>query len=344
MRSILAPLCAMMLVQAMTAMAVVTVPVLAPKIAAALTIDTAAVGFYQSTAFIGAAFLTLMSGSLVLRHGGVRVNQASVVLSAAGVALALTGSVPSRRPRRGACGHGLRARHARGEPRAGADHAAGPARPRVFHQAVCGDARGTRRRRAVPPHRGALRLGVGDPARVLHGGFGGTDHPAATHAARRRPQTRASRAGQCSGPVRPPGPHHPAAAADRAGGVQLRRDAVVAVRVPGHLPGRAGRTGPRDGGAAVRGNAGSGLRRPGRLGLGDRPLDRRAAAARCAGGRHHREHGRGDRVLRRVASRGTGRGLRRARPDRGRMGTASIWPRSPVRCPPTRSVRPREAS
>ena len=94
MRSILAPLCAMMLVQAMTAMAVVTVPVLAPKIAAALTIDTAAVGFYQSTAFIGAAFLTLMSGSLVLRHGAVRVNQASVVLSAAGVALALTGSVP----------------------------------------------------------------------------------------------------------------------------------------------------------------------------------------------------------------------------------------------------------
>ena len=84
----------MMLVQAMTAMAVVTVPVLAPEIAAALAIDTAAVGFYQSIAFIGATFLTLMSGSLVLRHGGVRVNQASVVLAAAGVALALTGSVP----------------------------------------------------------------------------------------------------------------------------------------------------------------------------------------------------------------------------------------------------------
>ncbi len=94
MRSILAPLSAMMLVQAMTAMAVVTVPVLAPEIAAALAIDTATVGFYQSTAFVGAAFLTLMSGSLVLRYGGVRVNQASVVLAAAGVALAVTGSVP----------------------------------------------------------------------------------------------------------------------------------------------------------------------------------------------------------------------------------------------------------
>ena len=94
MRSILPPLSAMMLVQSMTAMAVVTVPVLTPEIAAALAIDTATVGFYQSTAFIGAAFLTLMSGSLVLRHGGVRVNQASVVLSAAGVALAVTGSIP----------------------------------------------------------------------------------------------------------------------------------------------------------------------------------------------------------------------------------------------------------
>ena len=94
MRSLLPPLSAMMLVQTMTAMAVVTVPVLAPEIAASLAIDAAAVGFYQSTAFVGAAFLTLMSGSLVLRHGGVRVNQTSVVLSAAGVGLAIAGSVP----------------------------------------------------------------------------------------------------------------------------------------------------------------------------------------------------------------------------------------------------------
>ena len=94
MRSVLAPLSAMMLVQAMTAMAVVTVPVLAPEIAASLDIDSAAVGLYQSTAFAGAAFLTLLSGSLVLRHGGIRVNQASVVISAAGVGLAVAGSVP----------------------------------------------------------------------------------------------------------------------------------------------------------------------------------------------------------------------------------------------------------
>ena len=35
-----------------------------------------------------------MSGSFVLRHGGVRINQASVVLAAAGIGLALIGSVP----------------------------------------------------------------------------------------------------------------------------------------------------------------------------------------------------------------------------------------------------------
>ena len=90
----LPPLAAMMLVQAMTAMAAVTVPVLAPEIAAALAIDTAAVGFHQSIAYVGAAALTLMSGSLVLRHGGIRVNQVSVLLSAAGVALVLAGTMP----------------------------------------------------------------------------------------------------------------------------------------------------------------------------------------------------------------------------------------------------------
>ena len=85
----------MILVQAMTAMAAVTVPVLAPEIAAAVAIDTSAVGFHQSIAYAGAAALTLVSGALVLRYGGVRVNQASVMLSAAGVALVLAGTVPA---------------------------------------------------------------------------------------------------------------------------------------------------------------------------------------------------------------------------------------------------------
>ena len=91
----LRPLAAMMLVQAMTAMAVVTVPVLAPEISAALDVGTAAVGVHQSIAYLGAAALTLVSGSLVLRYGGIRINQASVLLSAAGVALVLGGATPA---------------------------------------------------------------------------------------------------------------------------------------------------------------------------------------------------------------------------------------------------------
>ena len=92
--TILPPLSAMMLVQTMTAMALVTVPVLAPEIAASLDIGTASVGLYQSIAFVGAVVLALLSGSLVLRHGGVRVNQVSVMLSAAGIGLAVSGAVP----------------------------------------------------------------------------------------------------------------------------------------------------------------------------------------------------------------------------------------------------------
>ena len=94
MSGVLPPLAAMTLVQAMTAMALFTVPVLAPEIAASVGVDSAAVGLYQSIAFGGAAFLALFSGSLVLRHGGVRVNQVSVVLAAAGVGLAITGALP----------------------------------------------------------------------------------------------------------------------------------------------------------------------------------------------------------------------------------------------------------
>ncbi|MCY4223007.1 MAG: MFS transporter [Thiotrichales bacterium] len=95
MSPILPPLLAMTLVQAMAAMALVTVPVLAPEIAASLAIDTAAVGLHPSIAFAGAACLALLSGSLVLRYGGVRVNQASVVIAAAGIGLAIAGSVPA---------------------------------------------------------------------------------------------------------------------------------------------------------------------------------------------------------------------------------------------------------
>jgi MFS family permease len=88
---VLWPLAAMMLVQAMTMLAVVTVPVLAPVLSADLGIDSSLVGLYQSTVFAGAAVLTVFSGSLVRRHGGVRVNQLSLVIAVNALLLSLDG-------------------------------------------------------------------------------------------------------------------------------------------------------------------------------------------------------------------------------------------------------------
>lgn len=89
--TVLWPLLAMMLVQAMTMLAVVAVPVMAPVLSADLGIDSAHVGVYQSSAFLGAAVLTLFSGSLVRRHGGVRVNQFSLLIGLSALAVALIG-------------------------------------------------------------------------------------------------------------------------------------------------------------------------------------------------------------------------------------------------------------
>ncbi len=88
---VLWPLLGMMLVQAMTMLAVVTVPVLAPVLSSELGIESSLVGIYQSTVFAGATVLTLFSGSLVRRHGGVRVNQMSLVIVVVALLLALDG-------------------------------------------------------------------------------------------------------------------------------------------------------------------------------------------------------------------------------------------------------------
>ncbi len=72
-------------------LAVVTVPVLAPVLSADLGIDSSLIGLYQSSVFAGAAVLTLFSGSLVRRHGGVRVNQISLVIAVTALLVALDG-------------------------------------------------------------------------------------------------------------------------------------------------------------------------------------------------------------------------------------------------------------
>ena len=132
------------------------------------------------------------------------------------------------RPGRGACGHGLRPRDAGSESRPGASHPSRPTWPRVLHQAVGGTARRAHRRGAVSADRGALRLDVGNRARLRHGDFGRTGHSAVARTVGRRPQPRAPCPHRRPRAVRSPRPHDSAPAPDRAGCVQLRCDAVVA--------------------------------------------------------------------------------------------------------------------
>ena len=304
MSAILLPLSAMTLVQAMTAMALVTVPVLTPEIAAALDVDTTAVGFYQSLAFAGAACLTLLSGSLVLRHGGIRVNQTSIVISVLGLGLAITGMAPivALGAVLAGMGYGLAA--------PGASHILAKATPPARRGLVF-----SIKQSAVPL--GGLIAGVLLPPVAERFGWASAivlaclmmlsaalliEPLRARLDADRDPAHRIG----IGAPARSVGlilttPGPPPA---RAGGVQLRCDAVVAVRVPGHVPDRAGRAGSVTAGLLFSVMQGAGIAGRVAWGLGERPLDPRAAVARTARGRDRGQHPRGDHVPGRVAARG----------------------------------------
>ena len=75
-------LAATMLAQAMVAMAVSAIPVLAPMPAAAYGVRASAVGFYSSLVFAGAIVCAPMGGAPVRRPGAVRCSR--LALAAAG--------------------------------------------------------------------------------------------------------------------------------------------------------------------------------------------------------------------------------------------------------------------
>ena len=85
-------LAATMLTQAMVAMAVSAIPVLAPMPAAAYGVRASAVGFYSSLVFAGAIVCALMGGALVRRLGAIRCSQ--LALAAAAAALAASAPAP----------------------------------------------------------------------------------------------------------------------------------------------------------------------------------------------------------------------------------------------------------
>ena len=70
-------------IQALTAMAMLAVPVLSPAAARDLGFEIPLVGYFVGITYIGAASGALLSGGLILRYGSIRISQACLLLCAA---------------------------------------------------------------------------------------------------------------------------------------------------------------------------------------------------------------------------------------------------------------------
>jgi MFS family permease len=81
------PLIATLFIQAMVAMALLTLPVMAPVAAKALEVTPALVGVYVAITYAGAMFASLTSGTTVSRLGPIRVSQIGLMLCAIGLCL-----------------------------------------------------------------------------------------------------------------------------------------------------------------------------------------------------------------------------------------------------------------
>lgn len=88
------PLLATLFIQAMVAMALLTLPVMAPVAAKALSVSPAMVGFYVSITYAGAMFASLTSGTTVSRFGPIRVSQLGLLLCALGLCLCASPWLP----------------------------------------------------------------------------------------------------------------------------------------------------------------------------------------------------------------------------------------------------------
>jgi len=88
------PLLATLFIQAMVAMALLTLPVMAPVAAQALSVSPAMVGVYVSITYLGAMFASLTSGNTVSRFGPIRVSQLGLLLCALGLCLCATPWLP----------------------------------------------------------------------------------------------------------------------------------------------------------------------------------------------------------------------------------------------------------
>lgn len=89
------PLLLTLVIQAMVAMALLSLPVLAPVVAQALQVSPALVGLYVSVTYAGAMLATLLGGATVARMGAIRVSQWGLVLCALGLLLCAVPWLPA---------------------------------------------------------------------------------------------------------------------------------------------------------------------------------------------------------------------------------------------------------
>ena len=76
-------------IQAAAACAALTIPAIAPVVAADLSVPASMVGTYISLLYVGASTAALAGGGVVLRYGALRLSQACLLACAAGLALML---------------------------------------------------------------------------------------------------------------------------------------------------------------------------------------------------------------------------------------------------------------
>ena len=81
------PLVITLTIQAMVAMALLTLPVMAPKVAQSLGVSASLAGVYVSIVYAGAMFASLAAGTAVKRFGAIRISQMGLLLCALGLAL-----------------------------------------------------------------------------------------------------------------------------------------------------------------------------------------------------------------------------------------------------------------
>lgn len=87
------PLAISLAIQAMVAMALMTVPAIVPSVAEGLGISPAYLGVYVAVGYFAAVLASLAAGGATERFGSIRTSQFGLVLCAAGLALCASGYV-----------------------------------------------------------------------------------------------------------------------------------------------------------------------------------------------------------------------------------------------------------